>query len=186
MIVDAPHRGSSGRQAGAALLPRGILLCLLLLIPFVRGSALGDKACRAPFDTQALRRVKIVCVDTSYLEPDVASDVKAFVAKERRPGQILGRLSWEFADQCGTADAVIRVYFTSGTPRETRSSDFGGQGVSRSAYYEHVNQVVLLIYDRASVSVLYRTEDRGEERNRLVLMKGPFSRLAKVMKTVGH
>jgi hypothetical protein len=51
---------------------------------------------------------------------------------------------------------------------------------------EQVTQVVLLIYDRASVRVLYRTEGQGAGKNRGALLKGPFSRLVKDMKALNH
>ena len=49
-----------------------------------------------------------------------------------------------------------------------------------------VIQVVLLIYDRASVRLLYRTEDNDLETKRMILLKGPFSRLVKDVEKLGH
>jgi hypothetical protein len=63
-------------------LSRCIFFCFLLLIPLVHSSARENKVCGDLFNPQALRRLRTVCVDTSFLEAGAASDVKAFLAME--------------------------------------------------------------------------------------------------------
>ncbi len=190
MILGAVRRDFSCRWAvwpsRLALLSRGIVFCFLLLIPFLRGSAVENKACGELFHPEALRRVRTVCVDTSYLEAGVASDVKTFVAREKQPGQLLKLMTWEFTDQCAAADAFIRVYFAP-SERHVTESDYSlrGGGTSRD-FYEPVTQVVLLVYDRASVRLLYRTEAQGQATNRVALLKGPFAKLVKDIKELSH
>jgi hypothetical protein len=131
-------------------------------------------------------------VDTSYLEAGVALDVKTFVAKENQPGQLLTRLSWKITEDCAGADALIRVYFAPSERHVALANDaLPGQRAPSGQMApleenEQVTQVVLLIYDRASVRVLYRTEGHGARKNRGALLKGPFSRLVKDMKALDH
>jgi len=168
------------------------LVCCLLLAPFLRGSSLQNGACGELFNPQALRHLKTLCVDTSYLEAGVALDVKTFVAKENQPGQLLTRLSWKITEDCAGADALIRVYFAPSERHVALANDaLPGQRAPSGQMApleenEQVTQVVLLIYDRASVRVLYRTEGHGAGKNRGALLKGPFSRLVKDMKALDH
>jgi hypothetical protein len=157
-------------------------------VPFLRGSSLQNGACGELFNPQALRHLKTLCVDTSYLEAGLAFDVKTFVARENQPGQLLGRLSWKITEDCAGADAVIRVYFAPSERHVTLgiTSDVLAGERAPLEDYEQVTQVVLLIYDRASVRVLYRTEGQGQGKNREALLKGPFSRLVKDMKALDH
>ena len=159
---------------------RCFLFCFLLLISFVHGSAQEKKACGELFDREAVRRVRTACVDTSYLGEGEALEIKKFVARESKPGHLLRRMPWELTDQCAAADAVIRVYFAQSESIVQRT-DLGG-GVTSASFFEQVMQVVLLIYDRASVRILYRTEGRDKGTNRTGLLKGPFSRLVKDLK----
>lgn len=175
-----------GRGFGVALTLGPILLWFLLLDPFICGSALDNRTCRDLTDLEILRRVRTVCVDTSYLETKIASDVKTFVAKENQPGQLLKQVNWELTDQCAAADAVIRVYFAPSERHVTRTDDYLRGGQTTEEFFEPVTQVVLLVYDRASVRLLYRAEDQGQAISRAALLKGPFSRLAKDMKGHGH
>jgi len=152
-------------------------------IPTTTAAAPAELRSLALFDHEALRQVRTFCVDTSYLEAGVASDVKTFVAKENQPGRLLKRLRWQLTDQCAAADAVIRVYFASSERLTT------GTGVARweaaSASYEPATQVVLLVYDRSSIRLLYRTEVKEPSTNHVALLKGPFSRLVKDVKALG-
>jgi hypothetical protein len=174
-----------GWTPSIALPSRCFLLCFLLLISFVHGSAQEKKAWGELFDREAVRRVKTVCVDTSYLEEREALEVKNFVAKESQPGHLLRRMPWELTDQCAGADAVIRMYFSKTDVRKTTAmpcSDIDVTGCGKTAVtFEQAVLTVLLIYDRASVRVLYRTEGRGERTKRLAL-KGSFTELAKDLK----
>jgi hypothetical protein len=124
-------------------------------------------------------------VDTSYLEAGVASDIKTFVARENQPGRLLRRLNWQLADQCAAADAVIRIYFAHSERYITVTNKDPSGGVTSSDSIETVTQVVLLVYDRASVRLLYRTEVKDHAANRVALLKGPFSRLVKDIKALG-
>ncbi len=156
MILSAVRRDLQYRLAGWPLgmaLPSGFFLfCFFLLIPFVCGSAQENKACSNLIDREALRRVKTFCVDTSAVEAGVASDIKAFVARENQPGQLLKRMTWELTDQCAAADGVIRVYFSPSDRHRTETyKDLNG-GVTSSDFHVPMTQVVLLVYDRASVS----------------------------------
>jgi hypothetical protein len=157
-------------------MPRGspcVVPCILLFLPLVDGSALQNRACGELYDPEALRGVRTVCVDASYLQTDVASDVKAFVTEQNQSGQSLKRINWELTNECATADAVIRVYFA---PSALHIAD----------WREAVTQVVLLIYDRPSVRVLYRTEVDVPGKKPAVLLKGPFTRLVKDIKELSH
>ena len=165
-----------------------ILLGLLLLIPFGRGSALQNKACRELYDPESLSRLRTVCVDTSYLGATAASGVKEFVARGSQPGQLLTRVSWRFADRCEGADAILRVYFTPGarhvsTPKPKTNPNVN---VPSLDYYEPISQVVLLIYGRASVRLLYRTDAQGGGRNWEAALKPLFSKLVKDINQLGH
>jgi len=168
------------------------LLCCLFLVHFLRGSSLQNGACGELFSPQALRHLKTLCVDTSYLEAGAAFDVKAFVARENQPGRLLSRLGWRITEDCAGADALIRVYFAPSERRVALTNDArpgqrapSGQTAPLEEN-EPVTQVVLLIYDRASVRVLYRTEGQGTGKNRAGLLKGPFSKLVKDMKALDH
>jgi hypothetical protein len=175
-----------GWTPSIALPSRCFLFCFLLLISFVHGSAQEKKACGELFDREALRRVRTFCVDTSYLQEGEASDIKKFVARENQPGQLLRRLTWEFTDQCAAADAVIRVYFAQSVHLTQEPGDELHGGVGSFSLPVPVIQVVLLIYDRASVRLLYRTEDNDLETKRMIFLKGPFSRLVKDVEKLGH
>ncbi len=160
--------------------------CFLLFISLVHASAQDQKGWRELFDREAFRRVRTVCVDTSYLEKGEAQEVKKFVAMESRPGHLLKRLPWELTDQCAAADAVIRLYFAQNTVQKTElipCSDLSvcGGGIT-SSYFQQVTKVVLLIYDRASIRILYRTEGR-EMGTGLKALKVPFSKLVKDLKS---
>jgi hypothetical protein len=164
---------------------RCFLFCFLLLISFVHASAQEKKAWGEVFDREALGWVKTVCVDTSDLEGEEGGEVKEFVAKESQPGHLLRRMPWELTDQCAGADAVIRMYFSQATIKHTTAMPCSDQfltGCGKTAVsFEQGVLTVLLIYDRASVRVLYRTEGRGERTKRLAL-KGSFTELAKDLK----
>jgi hypothetical protein len=164
------------------------LLYCPLLIPFLLGSSLQNGACGELINPQALRHLKTVCVDTSYLQAGVAFDVKAFVARENQPGQLLSRLSWKITEDCAGADALIRVYFAPSERHVTLGITNDVLAGERAPLEEdeQVTQVVLLIYDRASVRVLYRTEGQGQGKNRGALLKGLFSRLVKDMRAFDH
>ena len=161
-------------------------LSLLLLISFVRGSAQVNKVCGKPFAREVLPRVRTYCVDTSYLQDAEASDVKTLVERENRPGQLLRRLIWELTDQCAAADAVIRVYFAeTGHVVHIQRADAPLTELNRAGQgtvYEQQIQAVLLIYDRASVRILYRTEGRYLGQKRKTMLKGLFSSLVKDLK----
>ena len=168
---------------------RGIalpFLCFLLLISFVHGSPQVKSVCGEPFAREALPRVRTYCVDTSHLREGEASDVKTFVERENRPGQLLRRLIWELTDQCAAADAVIRVYFAeTGHVVHIQRADAPLTELNRAGQgtvYEQQIQAVLLIYDRASVRILYRTEGRYVGQKRKTMLKGLFSSLAKDLK----
>ena len=60
------------------------------------------------------------------------------------------------------------------------------RGGTTALTIERTTQVVLLVYDRASVRLLYRTEAQGQTTNRRTLLKGPFSRLVKDIRELGH
>jgi hypothetical protein len=108
------------------------------------------------------------------------------VARENQPGQLLRRLTWEFTEQCAAADAVIRVYFAQSVHLTQEPGDELHGGVGSFSLPVPVIQVVLLIYDRASVRLLYRTEDNDLETKRMIFLKGPFSRLVKDVEKLGH
>ena len=109
----------------------------------------------------------------------MASDIKKFLAKESEPGKLLKSLTWELTDQCATADAVIRVYFAQ-TTRLTEMRDRPGDCHPAVALDVPATQVVLLVYDRASVRLLYRTEvQRHSDRTDVLLLKVTFARLAR-------
>jgi hypothetical protein len=169
------------RRSKRALRSRIVLFCFLLFGPFARGLAIEHKTCGELFDPAALRRVKTFCVDTSNLEPGVASDVAAFVARESRPHNLLKRIPWTFTEQCADADAIIRVYFAQAElhTRIEQTSHNAVGGVPYSNLVEPETEVVLLIYDRASVRVLYRTDAHTQRANPVPLLKGPLSRLMK-------
>jgi hypothetical protein len=173
-----------GRTSSSAFRSRCFLFCFLLLISFVHGSAQEKKVWGEQFDPEALRRVKTLCVDTSYLEKGEALEIKKFVAKESRPGHLLRQMPWELTDQCTAADAVIRMYFAhrERVIRKTGVDMCEGMIIYNSDYSEQVMQVVLLIYDRASVRILYRT--KGREGKSRTALKGPFSKLVKDLKGV--
>lgn len=193
MAVDrSSSRWPVGWPSNIGLLSCCTLLCCLLLVHFLRGSSLQNGACGELFNPQALRHLKTLCADTSYLEADVAFDVKTFVARENQPGRLLRRLSWKITEDCAGADALIRVYFAPSERHVAFTNDVlvgqrapSGQTAPLEEN-EQVTQVVLLIYDRASLRVLYRTEGQGQGRNRGALLKGPFSRLVKDMKALDH
>jgi hypothetical protein len=160
------------------------------VISFVHGSAQEKKACGELFDREAVRWVRTACVDTSYLAEGEALEIKQFVAKESRPGHLLRRMPWELTDQCAAADAVIRAYFAQ-TVLLNLSPDVGScsdldlyRRLTCSSFSEQGIQVVLLVYDRASVRRLYRTEGRYKGTNRTALLKGLFSKLVKDLRSV--
>jgi len=171
------------RSTSSAARPsRCLLFCFFLLIPFVLGSAQEKKGCGEVFDREALRRVRTACVDTSYLEGADALAIKDFVARENQPRQLLSQIPWKLTDQCAAADAVIRVYFAQSELLNREEGHLLRGGLPTITYSEQVIQAVLLIYDRASVRVLYRTEGHNKGTNRAALLKGPFLRLVKDLK----
>lgn len=192
----AVYRSSSrwpvGWPSKIGLLSCCALLCSLLLAHFLRGSSLQNGACGELFNPQALRHLKTLCVDTSYLQAGEAFDVKRFLARENQPGRLLKRLSWKITEDCAGADALITVYFAPSERHVALTNDaLPGQRAPSGQTApleenEQVTQVVLLIYDRASVRMLYRTEGQGQGKNRGALLKGPFSRLVKDMKALDH
>jgi VWFA-related protein len=154
-------------------------------IPTATATTHAELRSLALFDHEALRRVRTFCVDTSYLEAGAASEVKTFVARENQPGRLLSRLNWQLADECAAADAVIRIYFAHSERYTTVTNKDHSGGVTSSDSIETVTQVVLLVYDRASVRLLYRTQVKEPSTNRVALLKGPFSRLVKDIKALG-
>ena len=164
------------------LLALAALLCSFVFVP--RGHVLCEemKRCSDLFDPAALKRIRAVCVDTSYLEPASASDVKSYVEMESQPGHLLTRLPWRRDEKCTPDDAVIRVYFEAG---ERRSPSEPNTAVwprpSSVETYERGTRVVLLVYDQASVRLLYRTDFVGAWSKRPALLRVPFSRLVKEM-----
>ena len=134
------------------------------------------------FDREALHRVRTACVDTSYLEGADALAIKDFVARENQPSELLRQIPWKLTDQCAVADVVIRVYFAQSDLQNREEGNLLRGGLPTITYSEQVMQAVLLIYDRASVGVLYRTEGHNKGTNRAALLKGPFSRLVKDLK----
>lgn len=163
---------------------RCLLFSFLFLLPFVSGSAQDKKGCGEVFDREALCRVRTACVDTSYLEKADALAITEFVAKENQPRQLLSEIPWKFSDQCPTADAVIKVYFTEAELLTRESGNPLREGTPTITFSEQLVQAVLLIYDRASVRVLYRYRSAGREKGskRAVLLKDPFSRLVRDLK----
>ena len=180
----APERNNAMATAPAPAEPGGLAPPAPAgNIPTTTATTHAELRSLALFDHEALRRVRTFCVDTSYLEAGVASDIKTFVARENQPGRLLRRLNWQLADPCAAADAVIRVYFASSERLTTGTGAARWEAASPS--YEPVTQVVLLVYDRASVRLLYRTEVKEPATNRVALLKGPFSRLVKDIKALG-
>jgi hypothetical protein len=172
VIFDAGRRRSEYALVAAipsfGLLPRCVLLCFLLFVPLVQGATVKHRACIEQFRPAALARVKTFCLDTSNLEPGFASEVAAFVAKRGHSHGVLKQLPWTFTDRCAAADAVIRVYFTASEQSYPEFAE--GAGVA-----------VLLVYDRAYLTVLYRTEVPSH-RNKTVVLRSLFSRLVKQAK----
>jgi hypothetical protein len=164
-----------------------ILLCLLLCVSVARGSAIKHKTCGELFDPAALRRVRTFCLDASNLEPGLASEVAAFVARESRPHNLLKHIPWMFTDQCADADAIVRVYFAQAEQhtRIEQTSHNALGGVSYSNLVEPATEVVLLIYDRASLRVLYRTDGPTQKSDPVPLLKGLLSRLQKEIDELG-
>ena len=177
-----------GRSARAALPARCILLAFLLLIPLARGSALHDRACGELYDPTSLGRLRTVCVDTSYLEAATASELREFMARERQPGRFLARMSWHFTDPCEGADAILRVYSALGTHHVSKPSWTVNPNASVPSvdYDEPISQVVLLVYDRASVRLLYRTESQGRGKSGEAAFVPVFSKLVKDVDQLGH
>lgn len=161
------------------------LVCSLGLLPRERISGGELKRCSDLFNPEALRHLRSVCIDTSILEPAAASEVTSYVEKESQPGHLLTRLPWRLNQSCAPDDAVIRVYFAQGEHRSTTymtGSHLSGPTSLDS--YEPETRVVLLIYGRASVRLLYRTEFGSPGAKRAALLKVPFSRLVKDMSTL--
>jgi hypothetical protein len=161
VIFDAGRRRSVYALVAAipsfALPPRCVLLCFLLFVPFVQGATVKHRGCLEQFRPAALARVKTFCLDTSNLEPGFASEVAAFAAKRGHSHGVLKQMPWTFTDRCAAADAVIRIYFT------------GSEQLSYSGFAEAAGEAVLLVYDRASLTVLYRTEVRSRRNKTVVL-----------------
>jgi len=155
---------------------------------FVQASALDNEVCGEPNNPEALRKIKVVCLDTSNLDSAVARDVKAFVSEENRPDHLLGRLNWEFVEGCPSADAVIRVYFVSTERYVTEPAPNSGLGVGVSSLgaYKPATRLVLLVYDRASVRVLFRSEGIFPGNKRTAQLKGQFGRLVKEVRRTNH
>jgi hypothetical protein len=159
----------------------------LLFFPFLltidSGSGMNTRRCGDLFNPEALRRIRNVCVDTSYLEPATAADVNSFVGKESRQGHLLTHMNWRFLEKCAEADAIVRVYFAGSQRNSTRElpGNAGWIAPAPLNVSEPATQVVLLIYDRASVRVLYRTETLGPRTSRVALLRLPFSKLVKDM-----
>jgi hypothetical protein len=176
----------TGWISSSARPSRLLRFCFLLLITFGQASAREKETCGEVCDREALRRVRTVCVDTSYLEEGEAFDIKTFMATENQPGQPIRQIPWDFTDRCAAADAVIRVYFVQ-SELITKVTRRGKRGAVPSRTFSHqVNQAVLLIYDRASVRLLYRTEGQRKGTYRPALLEGPFSKLAKDLESAGR
>lgn len=175
--------------SGVTVPARYVLVLLLLLIPFMRGWALLNQACGELFHPEALRRVRTVCLDTSNLDARVASEVKTFMAWEDKGGRFLKQTNWELTDTCAATDVAIRVYFVPGEPCHMDQANMGNphdtSGLSL-VYCEPVNRVVLLVYDRASVRILYRKEAEGNETSNAALLKAHFPRLVKGIKELSR
>ncbi len=168
---------------------RSFLFSILLVSTLVHGSALDKRVCGELFNREALRRVKAACIDTSYLGEAEALDIRNFVAKESQPGHLLRRMPWDLSDDCAAPDAVIRVYFTQAEVIANRTEVSSPCNVSLflcsgSRSVLQGIQIVLLIYDRASVRILYRTQAQYNGAKRKTMLRGSFSRLVKDLKGV--
>jgi hypothetical protein len=185
VIFDIGRRGIfhtlvAGRSS-RALSSGWILCCLILCVSSARGSAIANRACAELFDPAALGQVRTFCVDTSNLEPGLASYISALVAKKEHSRNPLKHLPWKFTDQCAAADAVIRMYLAPAERhvRIEQTSTMMDAGVSYSNFDEPTTEVVLLVYERASLDVLYRTEIETQLTKPQALLKVPLSRLVK-------
>jgi hypothetical protein len=166
-----------------ALLPFCVLL--VLFTPPALGATAKCNLCAVPLDAAALGRVRTFCVDTSNLEPGLASAVTALVAERNHRHSALKRMPWTFTDQCAVADAVIRMYSTT-NELHVREEQVAGPGpgelggeVTYPKVVELATKVVLLVYDRPSLRVLYRTDVESPRKNPAVLLRRPFQRLVK-------
>ena len=165
---------------------RLLALCFFLLLSPSGEPARERKTGGEVFDGAALGQIRTACVDTSYLDKAEASAVKRFMAAESRPGRLLERLNWKFTDQCSAADGVIRVYFAQSERSTEERGDEMAEGVPSLSYSEPALRPVLLIYDRASIRLLYRTEGQHQGTNPGALLNSPFATLAKYLRLVGH
>lgn len=161
------------------------LLCCFLLSPLHHSYGVETQRCGDWFNADALRGIKTVCVDTSYLESAVASDVKTFVDRESQPGHLLTHMSWRIAENCTAVDAIIRVYFVESERQSTAGALKSGFPLGSSVnIWQPGTQVVLLIYDRPSVRLLYRTEFLGPEAHHAALLRVPFSKLVRDVRSL--
>ncbi|MGO8792492.1 MAG: hypothetical protein ACLQVL_34605 [Terriglobia bacterium] len=161
------------------------LACSLVLVPRERISGEETKRCSDLFNPEALHHIRSVCVDTTFLEPAVASDVKSYIEKEGQPGHLLTALPWRVNETCAPDDAVVRVYFAEGEHRSTTyMAGSRLSGPTSVDTFEPETRVVLLVYDRASVRLLYRTESVRRWSKRAALLKVSFSMLVKDVSAV--
>lgn len=162
------------------------LVCCFLLSPPHHTYGVEAERCGDWFNAEALRGIRSVCVDTSYLEPAVAADVKTFVDQESQPRHLLTHLSWRIAKNCTAADAIIRVYFTQTEQVSTAEGLKNGFPLQTSPVntWESGTEVVLLVYDRPSVRLLYRTEAVGLQAHRVTLLRNPFRKLVRDVRTL--
>jgi hypothetical protein len=136
------------------------------------------------FDRDALTQVRSFCVDTRHLEGIEAVQVNEFVAEESKPGKLMSRLPWTLVDDCTKADAVARIYFA---PVEvTDVTEDKGSGLKKTSRPRQVSQPVLLIYDKASIRLFYRTESSTLEGDRMNVLGSPFTMLAKDLRATAQ
>ena len=88
-------------------------LLSLLLCGVASGWAQEPKPVGTMLDAEGFAAISSFCVETTHLSRQEASEVRAFLKRETRPGKLLPRITWQLRDPCGAnaVDAVIRARF---------------------------------------------------------------------------
>jgi hypothetical protein len=135
------------------------------------------------FDPDALEHTKTFCVDLNHMESSQAADVKEFLAKERQPRKLLGRLPWQLVDDCTKADTVARIYFARVDVREEMSAPYIA---GSPASIRQGRQPVLLLYDKASIRLFYRAEGLVFHGSAEDVLGSPFAMLVRDFKKINR
>jgi hypothetical protein len=172
---------SLGRAHAVTQFPESYGLDLGVRQPLTPSNTGQLSSPKEAFDLDALRQARTFCVDLGHLDAREAVAVKTFIADSGGADRVIMQLPWQLANDCTRADVVARIYFRTATVTERRTDL--QTGLKQSSEPEEWPQPVLVIYDKASIRLLYRAEGLARHRDFTKELAYCFSVLLKDLKT---